>query len=228
MLSRLSSRHFSLIVLLVIVGVALYLRIVLPYDGVFVDGPVRFGGADAHYFMRHIEYTALHYPDIMSFDPYRIFPGGGGGPTTRPFFVVLMAGVAWLVGLGSPSVETIQLVGAYMSPILGALTVVAVYLLGKELFNRPVGLLSAGLVAILPGEFLHRSLLGMADHHVVESLLSTGAVLLVIVALKRMREGDVPVRELVRSRRWRSLAPLAYAGAGGCCSAFTCFRGGGP
>jgi len=105
--NRLSSRQVSLIVLLVIVGVALYLRIALPYDEVFVDGPVRFRGADTHYYMRHIEYTALHYPEILSFDPYRIFPGGGGGPTTRPFFVLLMAGVAWMIGLGSPSIDTI-------------------------------------------------------------------------------------------------------------------------
>ncbi|GAI16774.1 unnamed protein product, partial [marine sediment metagenome] len=59
---------------------------------------------------------------------------------------------------GSPSPHTIDAVGAYVPAILGTLTIIPVYFIGKELFNRWVGILAAALVAILPGEFLNRSL----------------------------------------------------------------------
>ena len=206
---RLSPTPIAAIALFVIAGISLYIRIVLPYDQVFVQGSVWFRGTDAWYHMRMIENLVHHFPHINSFDPYILYPGGGevGG---RPFFDWLGAGVAWLLGLGSPTQHTIDAVGAYLPPILGTLTIIPVYFIGKELFNRWVGLLAAALVAILPGEFLNRSLLGFADHHVAESLFSVLTILFLILALKRTRERQISFTHLLH-KDWTTITkPLVY------------------
>ena len=198
------------IALLVIAGISLYIRIALPYDQVFVQGSVWFKGTDAWYHMRHIENLVYNFPHVNSFDPYMLYPGGGGGPAGRPFFDWLVAGIIWLVGLGSPSPHTIDVVGAYIPAILGTLTVIAVYFIGKELFNRWAGILAAALVAILPGEFLNRSLLGFTDHHVAESLFSTVTILFLVLALKRARERQISFTQLLH-RDWPTITkPLIY------------------
>jgi asparagine N-glycosylation enzyme membrane subunit Stt3 len=103
-----------------------------------------------------------------------------------------------------------ETVAAYMPAILGSLTIIPVYFIGKELFNRWVGVIAAALVVILPGEFLHRSLLGFTDHHVAEVLFSTTAVLFLIMAVKRAREREITVSHVL-SRNWPVIGkPLLY------------------
>jgi len=197
------------IVLLILCGISLYIRIALPYDQVFVNGSVWFKGTDAWYHMRLIENLVHHFPHRIFFDPYTYYPSGGT-LGWMPFFDWLVAGVIWLVGLGSPSQHTIDLVGAYAPAILGTLTIIPVYFIGKELFNRWVGLLSAALVVILPGEFLNRSLLGFTDHHVAESLFTTVTILFLILAVKRAREREVSFAHLL-NRNWPVITkPLIY------------------
>jgi len=85
-----------------------------------------------------------------------------------------------------------------------------VYFIGKELFNRWVGVISAALVAILPGEFLHRSLLGFTDHHVAEVLFSAVCILFLIMAIKRAREREISFGHLL-SRDWSTITkPIVY------------------
>jgi dolichyl-diphosphooligosaccharide--protein glycosyltransferase len=85
-----------------------------------------------------------------------------------------------------------------------------VYFIGKELFNRWAGVIAAALVAILPGEFLHRSLLGFTDHHVAETLFTTVCALFLIMAIKRARERDISFSHIL-SRDWSTITkPLVY------------------
>ncbi len=197
------------IILFILCGISLYIRIALPYDQVFVNGTAWFRGTDAWYHMRLVNNLIHHFPHRIFFDPYTFYPHGGmvGWP---PFFDWLVAGVIWLVGLGSPSQHTIDLVGAYIPTILGTLTIIPVYFIGKELFNRWVGLLSAALVVILPGEFLNRSLLGFTDHHVAESLFTTVTILFLILAVKTAREREVSFAHLL-NKNWAVITkPLIY------------------
>ncbi|MCK5181682.1 MAG: glycosyltransferase family 39 protein, partial [Dehalococcoidia bacterium] len=191
-------------------GISLYIRIALPYDQVFVNDWVWFRETDAYYYIRHIENLVNNFPRFNSFDPYMIYPGGGGG-LARPFFAWLVAGISLLVSKGAPSQQTIAVVGAYMPAILGTLTLIPVYFIGKKLFNRWVGVIAAALVVILPGEFLHRSLLGFTDHHVAETLFSTVCILFLIMAIKRAREREISFHHLLH-RDWATLGrPLVYA-----------------
>ena len=198
-------------VLAALCGLALYLRITLPYDQVFVGEWVWFRDTDAYYYLRHIENLVRNFPHFNSFDPYMLYPGGGGGPFSQPLFAGLIASVSRAISVGAPSLRTIQTVAAYMPAILGTLTLIPIYFIGRELFNRWAGLLAAALAAILPGEFLHRSLLGFTDHHVAEVLLSTMSMLFFIMAIKRAREREVTFRHLL-TRDWSVLAqPLVHA-----------------
>jgi oligosaccharyl transferase (archaeosortase A-associated) len=198
------------IVLAIICGISLYIRIALSYDQVFVDGTVLFRGVDPWYHMRIIENLVHHFPQRIDFDPYTFYPTGYpvGFP---PFFDWLVAGVARIVAWGLPSQHTLDAVGAYAPAILGTLIAIPVYFIGKELFNRWVGLLSAALLVILPGELLNRSLLGFTDHHVAESLFATTTILFLILAIKRAREREISFGH-VRSRDWAVIRkPLIYA-----------------
>src|SRR4030043_1040304 len=136
--------------------VSLYIRVALPYDQVFVGDWIKFTGVDAYYFMRIVDNLVHNFPHLNSFDPYMLYPGGGGTGLCT-FFVYFLAGITWLVGLGSPTQHTVDIVGVYFPAVLGALTVVPVYFIGKALFSRWAGVIAAGLVVLLPGEFLGRS-----------------------------------------------------------------------
>lgn len=197
------------IILAVLCGISLYIRIALPYDRIFVNDWVWFRETDAYYYMRNIEILVNHFPQFNSFDPYIIYPGGGGG-LGQPFFAGLIAGIILLVNWGVPTLHTMEAVAAYMPAILGTLTLIPVYFIGKELFNRWVGVISAALVVILPSEFLHRSLLGFTDHHVAETLFSTVCILFLIMAIKRAREREISFAHIL-SREWSVITkPLVY------------------
>ncbi|MFH1969184.1 MAG: oligosaccharyl transferase, archaeosortase A system-associated, partial [Verrucomicrobiota bacterium] len=96
----------------------------------------------------------------------------------------LLGSFCLLFGLGHPSQQVIEVVVAFSPAILGALTVIPVYFIGKYLLNPWCGVLAAILLAVLPGEFLGRSILGFTDHHVTEVLFSTTAMAFLIKTIR--------------------------------------------
>jgi len=206
----LSRRAIYGIIILIIFGIALALRVWIPYENVFMGDWVRFGEVDPWYHMRLVENLVQHFPHRIAFDPFTFFPYGQAVPFA-PFFDLMLGFFIWVIGLGSPTQHTIETVGAYFPAILGALVTIPVYFIGRELFSRNVGLLSAALIAILPGAFLYRSLLGFTDHHIAEVLFSATAVLFLILAIKRAKEKETSFGH-IRSGDWKSLKKtLIYA-----------------
>ncbi|MCK4722995.1 MAG: oligosaccharyl transferase, archaeosortase A system-associated, partial [Dehalococcoidia bacterium] len=208
--SRLSPRLVTSIILALFIGVALYLRVALPFDQVFVGEWIKLTGADAYHFMRQVDNLVHNFPHLISFDPYRGYPHGTslGGLN---FFVYLLGGITWLVGLGSPTQHTIDMVGVYFPAILGALIVIPVYFIGKALFNRWAGVIAAGLVVLLPGEFLGKSSLGFADRHVLETVLTVVTMLFLILAVKSARQNQLTFAHL-KQRDWAIVTkPLIYS-----------------
>lgn len=208
--SKLSPRLLTGIIVGVFFGIALYFRIGLPYDQVFGGDWIKFTSIDAYYHMRLIDNLAHNFPHPIGFDPYFIYPGGRGIGSIS-FFDWFLAGIIWIIGLGSPTQHTVDVVGVYFPAVLGALIVIPVYFIGKELFNRWVGVLSAGLIALLPGEFLGRSILGFTDHHVAETLLTTVTMLFLILAIKTARQRQLTYDHLYR-RDWATITkPIIYS-----------------
>ena len=198
------------IILAILFGIALYLRIYLPYDQVFSGEWIKFTGVDAYYHMHLVDNLVHNFPHLTGFNPYGLYPGGAGVGSTW-FFDWLLASIIWVIGLGSPTQHTVDVVGVYFPAVLGALTVIPVYFIGKELFNRWAGVISAGLIAILPGEFLGRSILGFTDQHVAEVLFTTVTILFLILAIKAARQRQLTFSHLKR-RDWATSAkPITYS-----------------
>jgi dolichyl-diphosphooligosaccharide--protein glycosyltransferase len=191
-------------------GIALYLRVALLYDKVFVGDWIKFTGNDAYFFIRIVDNLVHNFPHLMTFDPYLLYPGGAGISNIQ-FWPYLISGVTWLIGLGSPSQHTVDTIGVYFPAVLGALTTIPVYFIGKALFNRWAGVIAAGLVAILPGEFLGRSILGFTDYHVAEVLFTTVTMLFLILAVKAGRDKELTFGRLWH-RQWSTVTrPLIYS-----------------
>jgi dolichyl-phosphooligosaccharide-protein glycotransferase len=156
-------------------------RTVFLFDKVFVDGAVNYQDSDAWYHMRLIDNLTRNFPHRSPVDPY--LAADAPVVSVPLLFDLLVSGAAWMIGLGAPAPRTVEVVGALAPPILGGLTVVVVGLLGERLFDRRTGWLAAGLLAIAPGQFLARSVVGFTDHHVAEALLTALTLLTLIAAL---------------------------------------------
>ncbi len=198
------------IIVALLFGAALYLRIALPYDQVFSGDWIKFTSVDAYHYMRQVDNLVHNFPHLISFDPYMRYPHGLQLGSLN-LFVYLLSGIIWLVGLGSPTQHTVDIVGVYFPAIVGALTVIPVYFVGKTLFNRWAGVIAAGLIAIYPGEFIGRSILGFADRDAVEALFTTVTMLFLILAVKTGRQRQLTFNHLKR-RDWAVIVkPLIYS-----------------
>ena len=152
------------------------MRVWFAHASVLGGSFVRFAENDPWYHMRLVENLLHHFPLRIAYDPYLVF-GGGQNVAVAPLFDLIVAAAALVLGLGAPSPWLVERVGAYAPAVLGAACVWPVYGLGKILFSTRAGLLAAGLVAVLPGQFLARSSLGFTDHHVAEVLLAACTLL---------------------------------------------------
>ena len=125
-------------------GVALYFRIVLPYDKVFVGDWIKLTAFDPYYHMRLVDNLVVNFPHRIPIDPYSYYPQGFT-VSWAPFFDWFLAGTILVFSLGSPTQHTVDIIGVYFPAILGALTVIPVYFIGKELFNRWAGVIATRL-----------------------------------------------------------------------------------
>lgn len=176
-------RRWPALVLFLAVAAAFLIRTVYSYDQVFTPAGVNFQEGDAWYHVRTVHNLLAHFPWRSGFDPYALFPSGQNVPT-GPFWDYLLASLAWVLSLGSPSPQFIDIVSAWTPAILGALFPVPVFWLARRLFGDAAAAFSACWVAVIPGGFLWQTHLGYADHHVAESFLSFLAVALLCAAVE--------------------------------------------
>lgn len=158
------------------------------FDKIFVDGNVLFQGYDEYYHARLITYAVHNFPGYMWFDSYVDYPDGIN-VGWMPLYDMATAFIILVLGSGSPTAHTIETVAAVFPAILGALTVIPVFLIGKELLDKKLGLLGAFLFAIMPSHILE-SRLGAVDHHVAETLLFALILLLIILSLKKQKNDE--------------------------------------
>ncbi|MFC1870782.1 oligosaccharyl transferase, archaeosortase A system-associated [Chloroflexota bacterium] len=208
--NRFVSTFIPVIMVALIFGLALYLRIVLPYDKVFLDDLVMFRGNDPYFFLRQVDNLIHNYPHLMSFDPYTRFPQGMWLSDLN-FWPYFFGTITWLFGLTSPTERTIDVVGVYLPAILGALAVIPVYFIGKELVNRWTGIIAAGLITIMPSEFLGRTMLGFADRDALEVLLTVLSMLFLILAIKNAKKKELTLSDVKRWHWAVFIRPLAYS-----------------
>jgi dolichyl-diphosphooligosaccharide--protein glycosyltransferase len=163
------------VVLAMFIAVATFgIRTYPAWDAVFASGGVRFLETDAWYHVRLSENQVRNFPWRVTHDPYAA-PDGQFVPIA-PLFDTITSSVVVLIHGRDASTPQVEQVAALLPPVYGALTVVMVWVLARFLFDRRAGLLAASLLAVLPGHFMDRTMLGFVDHHALEALLAIGVL----------------------------------------------------
>jgi dolichyl-phosphooligosaccharide-protein glycotransferase len=203
----------SIIYLIAAMVVAFIVRM-LSYASVTANGGISFRGYDDFYHMRLITYAASNFPHFLNFDSYINYPYGFeiGWP---PFFDLLGALLAKVLGGGQPDLHAVEFAGALLPVLLGVLTIIPLYVVSSAILDRKTGLLAAFIFAILPAH-IYISYFGLADHHVAEALLTTASYAFFILSLKSAREESLSLASLknIFSEK-KLLKPIGYAGASG-------------
>ncbi len=148
---------------------------------VLVGGAVVLAENDPYYHMRRVFQILEDYPRVPYFDPALDHPHGA--PVIfPPLFDLGIATLARLAGHGAGDRLAVERLAAFAPPLLGALTCLPLFALGRRVGGRSTGLLAAALLALVPAHIWY-SRLGFVDHHVAVTLLLTALVALVLAAL---------------------------------------------
>ncbi|HUI39495.1 MAG TPA: STT3 domain-containing protein, partial [Methanothrix sp.] len=202
-----NSEHYWHAGLIVIALFSFYLRAIIPWNAVFVGDKVVFSSeTDAWYHMMLAKGTVINLQRLW-FDPMTYFPHGTPIPW-GPFLDWAITIFSYIFGLGHPSMHTVEVIGALSPAVLGALVVFPVYFIGKEIGGKSCGIVSALIIAVLPGQFLSRTTLGFSDHHAAESFLSALAIMFFLLALHYGRSMTL---EAVQKNMASLKKPLLFA-----------------
>jgi dolichyl-diphosphooligosaccharide--protein glycosyltransferase len=185
----LRSNYIIYTILVAIIGLSFYIRGILPWNATFANGVTGFATDDSVYHMRLVENLIANFPNRLTFDAFTQYPNGSL-LSWGSFYDLIIGSLALIFG-----VNNLNVIGALIPAIMGALVVIPVYFIGKELLNKKSGLISAFIIAILPGAFLQRSTLGFTDHHVAEVLFSTFFIMFFMIAINRAT--NISVKEFV-------------------------------
>ncbi len=168
----------------------------LSWHSVFQSSGVVPNGFDAFYHLRRIRYSIEHFPDVLVFDPRINFPAGGQ-PIWSPAFDWLIA--ALLVPVpGIEEVERFERLVVWFPALLGALTVVILYLVALHFYSRRVAIIASLVLSLLPGHVLY-SRIGNVDHHVLVALLATVMLGLAMRLMKTAPGASLDSSEIVSS-----------------------------
>lgn len=163
---------------------AFLIRVLPQWGNVFDGGMVSFQEVDPWYHIRLAEGMSHNGLSPIRWDMFGAYMGGLN-VGFFPLMTWLIVIPSYIISWGTPSSHTVGVVGALIPPILGSLILIPIYIIGRELKNKTVGLIAAGLVAVLPTELLHRSMLGFTDHHILEVFFAAFTVMFLILAVKK-------------------------------------------
>jgi len=127
-------------------------------------------GPDPYYNMRTCEVTLETgvYPFLTpeTSDPLLNYPVGLKGGARPPLFNMIAVGSASVLENFMPTMDALGWSMLFLPAIYGALLVFPVYKIGKELFNRKVGIISAFFIPLIPTHISggHGSNLALFDH----------------------------------------------------------------
>jgi len=184
-------KNYLIISLLVVFSLfTLWLRL-LPETGLVTANYVDLLGNDPWYILRQVESTVANFPGYGWFDPMTQYPTGNiihwGS-----LFPQIIAFAAIL--LGASTRPEIMYVASWIPPLMAVAMVPLIYFIGSKIADWKTGLIAAGLITIVSGQYFYRSLFGFVDHHIAETLFSTLFCLAYITALVYIRTHPVDLK----------------------------------
>lgn len=144
-------------VLIGVIAIGFALRLSV-WPRIFAGGRVYLDGPDAYYHLRRAAMTLEHWPLVPNVDPMINYPAGGV-ISWPPLFDGLLATLA----LPFRTDRAIEVIGAFLSPLFGALQLIVLYMLVHSLRGRRAALVAVIVAAILPA-VVRYTLLGDLDH----------------------------------------------------------------
>lgn len=199
-------RTYIIIALLIIFSVfALWIRVIAA-DQMITAAGVDLLGNDPWYNLRQVEQTIANYPGYAWFDAMTHFPHGET-VYWGPLFIYIISTLSILAGASAR--PDIMVVASWVPPLMAAAMVPVMYGLGAKMADWKTGLLSAGLIAVVSGQYVYRSLFGFVDHHIAEVLFATLFVLAYIVALGAVRSPEFDIRKFETLKKPALLAAFA-------------------
>jgi len=152
----------TVLALLGIFLLAFFLRTYVYYTLSFESWPPVTAGNDPYYHKRVIDYIQTYHTHIRH-DSMLNYPVVGGNPRP-PIFDWSIALLGMLLGpmFGGARAVT-WIIFEFYPAFWGALTVIPVYLLTKQAFDKKSGLLASLFIALTPAH-IERSPLGFSDH----------------------------------------------------------------
>jgi oligosaccharyl transferase (archaeosortase A-associated) len=202
--------YFIIILLAVFIAFVLWIRLIPLLQMGNTDILNLAGSDDPLYNLRQIEQMMKNYPQYGWFDPMTLFPTG---LTVHwgPLFIIISSTIVMLAGASArPEIIKIALM---VPPIIAAFMVPVMFLLARKISDWKVGIIAAGLIAIVSGQFFFRALYGYLDHHIAEVLFSTIFVLAYVWCMWWAKEHpvDIAKREtLIKPIILAIIAGVAY------------------
>lgn len=165
----------------------------LPVAAIVTADWVNLLGNDPWYSLRQIEQIVTHFPSYSWFDPMTQFPNGQQ-VAWGPLYPIMAAFLCILMGASTR--PEMMYAASFLSPLMAAAMVPVMYGLGAKLVDWKTGLVSAGFISIVGGQYAYRSLFGFVDHHIAETLFSALFCLCFIIALMKLKESGVRLTDL--------------------------------
>ena len=149
-------------------------------------------GPDPYYNMRLCTETLErgYYPFVGEETDYMLnYPLGGKGSARPPLFNMIAVGVAKLGGNFMSEMDALGWAMLFLPAIYGALLVFPIFGIGKELFNKKIGIIAALFIPLIPVHIGsgHGSSFSLFDHDSFILLLTT---LVLYFLIKSFKEKD--------------------------------------
>ncbi|MGB0652970.1 MAG: STT3 domain-containing protein, partial [Thermoplasmatota archaeon] len=168
----------------VFLALALFLRVGFSMDASFDDdaGRYLYSGNDPYYHDRTVTHM-VETGESLTFDPAINYPNGAYNPNPPLFDWTTALDAGLLSTMGSE--DAVGLALNLSVAFWGALTVIPIYLLGADLFNRRAGLWGAFFMAV-SAPHIQRSVFGFADHDATTMFFIALAFVFLVKALKSL------------------------------------------
>lgn len=187
----------------------------LPWDVFVQSDKVYMSGNDGWYHVRQSMYVTDHWPFTMPYDLLTGYPVGKDAGTFGSLFDQIVGTIALIVGLGDPTQNTVALIVTLTTVAFGVLCVIPLYYLTKEVASDGAGVLAAAVLALFPGLFLARSILGNGDHQSAEVFFLLVSLAAFAYAIKVAEENVLILETLTPDTIRDAMTELKYAGIAG-------------